>query len=81
LQNQIDELNAHYLSFYPELLKDRLGKRKAKVIIQEHFVEFLNYYASKSSFNEAINRDILAPGELLCLPTKVYFKKTLFREF
>jgi aspartate kinase len=74
-KSRIDELNAHYLSFYSELLKTDLAREKAEVIIQEHF-EFLNILL-KISFNEAINRDILAQGELLS--TKLF--QTLLEEF
>jgi aspartate kinase len=59
----IDELNAHYNGFYPELLKTEKSRAKAIDIIEEHF-EFLNIIL-KISYNEAINRDILAQGELL----------------
>jgi len=74
-KSRIDELNAHYLSFYPELLKTDSARLKAEDIIQEHF-EFLNILL-KISFNEAINRDILAQGELLS--TKLF--QTLLEEF
>ncbi len=60
---RIEELHAHYLSFFPALLKTESAREKAAAIIQEHF-EFLNILL-KISFNEAINRDILAQGELL----------------
>jgi len=73
-KSKIDELNAHYLSFYPELLKTDAAREKAESIIQEHF-EFLNIIL-KISFNEAINRDILAQGELLS--TKLF--QTLLEE-
>ncbi|MBT0812068.1 aspartate kinase [Litoribacter ruber] len=59
----IDELQSHYESFYLELLGTDAGRAKALSIIQEHF-EFLNIIL-KINFNEAINRDILAQGELL----------------
>lgn len=62
-KQRIDELHAHYNAFYPELLKSEEGRAKAVAIINEHF-EFLNILL-KISFNEAINRDILAQGELL----------------
>jgi aspartate kinase len=74
-KSRIDELNAHYLSFYLELLKTDSARLKAEDIIQEHF-EFLNILL-KISFNEAINRDILAQGELLS--TKLF--QTLLEEF
>jgi aspartate kinase len=73
-KSRIDELNAHYLSFYPELLKSDSAREKAETVIQEHF-EFLNILL-KISFNEAINRDILAQGELLS--TKLF--QTLLEE-
>jgi aspartate kinase len=56
-------LHAHYLNFYPELLKSPAARTKAEDILKEHF-EFLNILL-KISFNEAIQRDILAQGELL----------------
>ena len=62
-KSRIDELQAHYHDFYPQLLKSEEGRAKAEEIIKEHF-EFLNILL-KISFNEAINRDILAQGELL----------------
>lgn len=62
-KERIDALHAHYLDFYPQLLKTENARSKAESIIKEHF-EFLNIIL-KISFNEAINRDILAQGELL----------------
>jgi len=59
----IDELQQHYIRFYQELLQTSAARDKGEKIIQEHF-EFLNIIL-KISFNEAINRDILAQGELL----------------
>lgn len=73
-KTRIDELHSHYLAFYPELLKTSEAREKAEAIIQEHF-EFLNILL-KISFNEAINRDILAQGELLS--TKIF--NTLLEE-
>jgi len=73
-KERIDTLHAHYNSFYPELLKTDTARAKAEEIISEHF-EFLNILL-KISFNEAINRDILAQGELLS--TKLFF--TLLEE-
>ena len=60
-KERIDALHAHYMDFYPQLLKTGKGRAKAEDIIKEHF-EFLNIIL-KISFNEAINRDILAQGE------------------
>lgn len=73
-KERIDTLHKHYLAFYPELLKTEAARKKGEKIIQEHF-EFLNILL-KISFNEAINRDILAQGELLS--TKLFY--TLLQE-
>lgn len=73
-KERIDTLHKHYLDFYPALLKTDAAKKKGEKIIQEHF-EFLNILL-KISFNEAINRDILAQGELLS--TKLFY--TLLQE-
>jgi len=62
-KERIDSLNVHYLNFYPELLRSPAARTKAEDILKEHF-EFLNILL-KISFNEAIQRDILAQGELL----------------
>lgn len=68
-KQKIDSLHAHYLDFYQSLLHTDTAKEEALAIISEHF-EFLNIIL-KISFNEAINRDILAQGELLS--TKLFF--------
>ncbi|MCS5490835.1 aspartate kinase [Algoriphagus limi] len=73
-KERIDALHAHYLDFYPQLLETEKARKKAEAIIKEHF-EFLNIIL-KISFNEAINRDILAQGELLS--TKLFY--TLLEE-
>ncbi|MCF1752028.1 aspartate kinase [Mariniradius sediminis] len=73
-KERIDTLHKHYQAFYPELLKTEAARKKGEKIIQEHF-EFLNILL-KISFNEAINRDILAQGELLS--TKLFY--TLLQE-
>ena len=62
-KQQIDQLEAHYHSFVADLLKPGPSLDKAKGIVSEHF-EFLNIIL-KISFNEALNKDILAQGELL----------------
>ena len=62
-KKQIDELSAHYHGFITELVKTAPALEKAKSIINEHF-EFLNIIL-KISFNEALQKDILAQGELL----------------
>ncbi|WP_420388325.1 aspartate kinase [Roseivirga sp.] len=61
--NKINELRAHYDNFIEELLSTETKKGEAKEIIDEHF-EFLKI-TLKISFNEALNRDILAQGELM----------------
>ena len=68
-KDRIEALHAHYLAFYPALLQTAEARAKAEEIIKEHF-EFLNILL-KISFNEAINRDILAQGELLS--TKLFY--------
>lgn len=73
-KERIDALHKHYLAFYQELLQTDAARSKAEKIIKEHF-EFLNIIL-KISFNEAINRDILAQGELLS--TKLFY--TLLQE-
>nr|WP_262895374.1 aspartate kinase [Penaeicola halotolerans] len=59
----IDQLHAHYKTFIQDLLQSDSYRAEAHQIIDEHF-EFLNIIL-KISFNEAINRDILAQGELM----------------
>ena len=73
-KERIDSLHAHYLNFYPELLASPSARAKAEAILKEHF-EFINILL-KISFNEAIQRDILAQGELLS--TKLF--QTLLEE-
>ncbi|WP_298716533.1 aspartate kinase [Chitinophaga sp.] len=62
-KQQIDKLESHYRSFCEELVKTEAGRANAKAIVDEHF-EFLNIIL-RISFNEALNKDILAQGELL----------------
>ncbi len=62
-KQQIDKLESHYRTFCNELVKQEAGRASAKAIVDEHF-EFLNIIL-KISFNEALNKDILAQGELL----------------
>ncbi|HTS44821.1 MAG TPA: aspartate kinase [Puia sp.] len=62
-KQQINKLETHYLSFIKELLSKENTYGKAKNIVVEHF-EFLNIIL-KISFSEALNKDILAQGELL----------------
>ncbi len=60
---QIDRLQAHYEEFYRQLVTTADARVRAKAVIEEHF-EFLNIIL-KISYSEALNKDILAQGELL----------------
>ena len=62
-KQQIDALEQHYQQFIAELLSDAAILNKAKAVLTEHF-EFLTIIL-KISFSEALNKDILAQGELL----------------
>jgi aspartate kinase len=62
-KQQIEALEQHYQNFITELLSTKAGLTKAKAILVEHF-EFLTIIL-KISFSEALNKDILAQGELL----------------
>ena len=64
----IDTLEAHYHVFVKDLLKEEETLKKGEAIIAEHF-DFLNIIL-KISFNEALNKDILAQGELMS--TKIF---------
>jgi len=62
-KQKIDELEGHYRNFVRELVKSDAARAKANVVVTEHF-EFLNIIL-KISFSEALNKDILAQGELM----------------
>ncbi|MCP9752808.1 aspartate kinase [Ferruginibacter sp. HRS2-29] len=62
-KQKIWELEALYYQFVDELLSDDQLISEAKKILAEHF-EFLTIIL-KISFSEALNKDILAQGELL----------------
>jgi len=62
-KQQIEKLEAHYKDFCSKLLRTPDALQKALAIVQEHF-EFLSIIL-KISFSEALNKDILAQGELL----------------
>jgi aspartate kinase len=62
-KQQIEKLERHYQSFIRELVKKEECSEKAKAVVAEHF-EFLHIIL-KISFSEALNKDILAQGELL----------------
>ncbi len=60
---KIDKLEEHYKGFVKDLLKKEITYAKGIAIVTEHF-EFLNIIL-RISFSEALNKDILAQGELL----------------
>ena len=60
---QIDKLEAHYREFINGLLHNPAALEKAGGIVAEHF-EFLRIIL-RISYSEALNKDILAQGELL----------------
>ncbi len=62
-KQNIDKLEQHYKTFIEGLLKTTEAKQKALSVIGGHF-EFLNIIL-KISFSEALNKDILAQGELM----------------
>ncbi len=62
-RQQIQALQDHYKIFCNQLLVSPTALEKATTCINEHF-EFLNIIV-KISFSEALNKDILAQGELL----------------
>ncbi|MEN9950129.1 MAG: hypothetical protein RLY85_881 [Bacteroidota bacterium] len=59
----IESLHAHYKTFISQLLADAQMQEKALKVINGHF-EFLQIIL-KISFNDALNKDILAQGELM----------------
>ncbi|HEY1113891.1 MAG TPA: aspartate kinase [Chitinophagaceae bacterium] len=62
-KQKIDALEQHYKDFIKELVLEKDALEKAEGIIHEHF-EFLNIIL-RISYSEALNKDILAQGELL----------------
>jgi aspartate kinase len=62
-KQKIDALEEQYKQFIVELVKQKEAYQKAENIIKEHF-EFLNIIL-KISYSEALNKDILAQGELI----------------
>jgi aspartate kinase len=60
---QIETLEKYYRSFINDLLKSEELRNKANSIIDEHF-EFLKI-TQRISLSDALNRDILAQGELM----------------
>lgn len=62
-QELISQLELHYRNFVEQLVNSAELKASAHAIVNEHF-DFLNIIL-KISFSEALNKDILAQGELL----------------
>lgn len=62
-KQKIDTLEEQYHQFVKGLVRDREAVAQAEEILREHF-EFLNIIL-KISYSEALNKDILAQGELL----------------
>ncbi|MEI2707393.1 MAG: aspartate kinase [Chitinophagaceae bacterium] len=62
-KQNIDKLEIQYKNFVIDLLKKEEFQAKAYAIVEEHF-EFLNIIL-RISFSEALNKDILAQGELM----------------
>jgi len=62
-KQKIDTLEAHYHAFVLDLLNKEALIAKGNAILKEHF-EFLNII-TKISFSDALNKDILAQGELM----------------
>jgi aspartate kinase len=60
---QISKLSAHYHTFIEQLVVTEKSRAQAMAIVREHF-EFLSIIL-RISFSEALNKDILAQGELL----------------
>lgn len=74
MQN-INKLEAHYRQFLTNLLQKEELREKANTLISEHF-EFLNIIL-RISFSEALNKDILAQGELMSTKMfSVYLEET-----
>jgi aspartate kinase len=62
-KSKIDALEAHYQKFVEDLVLGETARAKGRAVLSEHF-EFLNIIL-RISFNEALNKDILAQGELM----------------
>lgn len=62
-RKKINELQGHYDSFVEALLSTEAGREQGRAVVAEHF-EFLRIIF-KISYSEALNKDILAQGELM----------------
>jgi aspartate kinase len=60
---KINQLQQHYRQFVDQLLSQQATREKGHLVVTEHF-DFL-HIIGKISFSEALNKDILAQGELL----------------
>lgn len=67
-KERIEQLERHYNNFITELFETGEGYERGKKILDEHF-EFLHIIL-KISHSDALNKDILAQGELLS--TKIF---------
>jgi aspartate kinase len=59
----IDTLHAQYTAFIPELVQAEAARNAAAAVLDEHF-DFLQIIG-RISWSEALNKDILAQGELI----------------
>jgi aspartate kinase len=62
-KEHIDNLHAQYVAFVPELVQAEAARKAAAAVLEEHF-DFLQIIL-RISWSEALNKDILAQGELL----------------
>lgn len=62
-KQKIDALEKQYRAFVLDLVKQEMFIEKANALVSEHF-EFLNIIL-RISFSDALNKDILAQGELM----------------
>ena len=62
-KKKIEQLKQHYVQFVNELVQTEDGRKRGNAVIDEHF-EFLDIIF-KISYSEALNKDILAQGEML----------------
>ena len=62
-KKKIEQLKQHYVQFVNELVQTEDGRKRGNAVIDEHF-EFLDIIF-KISYSEALNKDIIAQGEML----------------
>ena len=74
-KQKIDTLEAHYRSFVLILVNKEENRAKANAIVSEHF-EFLKI-ATRVSYSDSLNKDILAQGELMSTKMfSIYLEET-----